>query len=205
MTKDLLCLTCNPGARSGDYMKGLLWQQFHRELCGIVKFSAVDSIISLLNNDNQGAIVLYPEEMCRVKNFDIHSTLEMFNPTKPKGLKRLVDHTEALKVGINRIFPQYDRIFIAQNSEVYKLCVAAAVEETNMWSKVTFYDQLAGCWNRKNVLEVLKKDLNSVGSRGGIVKVPERATIDMKYINRWTAYRNNIPSRWKYWDWNRFV
>jgi hypothetical protein len=201
MSKNLLCLTCNPGAFKGDYLIGLLWTQFHKELCGEVKFSAVDSIISLLHNDGKGAIVLYPEEMSRVKNYDIHSTIEMFNPTKPKGMDRLIKHTEALKIGIQRIFPDYDHIYIALNTEPYKFCMACAINETKQWDKVTFYDQLAGCWNRRNVLTELKKDLHSGKPRCGIVHVQERTDIDPKYINRWLQFRSTIPTKWKYWDW----
>ena len=152
---NLIILSCNPGAETGDYLTGTLWSMFYPMFKDVAKFAAVDSIVSLLNDDGNGAIVLYPEEMHRVKGFDVKATFEMFHPEKAKGLPRMIKHTESLKTAITRIFPQYDRVFVALNGEVYKMCMAAAIEETGMWNKVRFYDQLAAAWDRKKISKLL--------------------------------------------------
>jgi hypothetical protein len=198
--KNLIVLSCNPGAYKGNYLEGTLWKMFYFPLQHYAKFAAVDSIISLLHDDGLGALVLHPEELNRVKGFDVKATFEMFNPTRSKGLDRLVKHTECLKVGIERIFSQYERVFVAVNSSVYQMCMAAAIEETNQWHKVRFYDMLAGCWNKTKVLNILQKDILATNFVSGIVPISHRETIEKKYIDRWTKYRKVVPERWKYWD-----
>jgi len=208
MSKDLAILCCNPGAMNGNYFEGTLWKMFDRELTKSghrqnLTFAAVDSIISLLvPTDTLGALVL-ETEMNRVKGFDVHSTLEMFNPLKPLGLERLEKHTKSLITGINRVFPEFDRVFVLLNSETYKMCMWAAINETNQWHKTVYYDQLAAAFNRTQILKEMQKDLNAVQMRTGMVRVPEKSTIEAKYIQRWTKYRDNVPEKWQYWQYKQ--
>jgi hypothetical protein len=201
----LLLLPCNGGAKTGDYLlpnnplQGALWKHFYKRLNGKVDFASVDSIITFLHDDGLGALVLYPQEMDRVKGYSIEATLEMYNPLKPSGLRRLEKHTECLKVGIERVFPKYDRVLVAVNVEAYKLCLFAAITETNMWMKTLFYDTLAAAFNTTKVCQEVEKDLDNL-SMVGIKEIAPRESIDQKYITKWTKYRDNIPSRWCYWE-----
>jgi hypothetical protein len=198
---NLIVLSCNPGAKEGDYLTGTLWSMFYPMFKDVAKFAAVDSIVSLLNDDGNGAIVVYPEEMHRVKGFDVKATFEMFHPEKAKGLPRMEKHTESLKIAIQRVFPKYDRIFIALNGEVYKMCMMAALKETGWDRRVRFYDQLAAAWDRTKISKLLVTDLEKKEFRGGIVRVLERSDIEQKYIDRWNEFRKHVPERWRYWDW----
>jgi len=175
---DLVILACNPGAKTGDYLTGALWKRFYPPLKDQTKFVAVDSIITTFNNDGQGALIPYPEEMYRVKGFDVKANLEMYNPTKKIGLQRLENLTESLKVGIDRIFPKYERIFIALNLEVYKMCMYAAITEKEQWHKVIFYEMLAAAWNQTFILQKLRTDVISKNFKTGLIRLPERADIE---------------------------
>lgn len=205
MNNCLILISCNGGAKDGDYLipqnsrLGTLWKYFYKRFSHVCDFVAVDSIITFKNNDGLGALVKYPEEMSRVKGFDVHATLENCNPGRPIGIKRLEEHTECLKIGIQRLFPKYNKVFVALNTEVYKMCAYAALNETEQWYKTVFYDQLSAAFDRTKVGNEIEADLKT-WTTTGIKTIPPRSTIEKKYIDRWTRYRLKVPNRWRYWD-----
>jgi len=69
-----IILPCNKGAALGDYLLSRNWQRVKRILDATTnnyKMVAVDSIITFIDpmhdRDELGALVVYPDEMNRVK------------------------------------------------------------------------------------------------------------------------------------------
>jgi len=191
-----LILPCNKYAREGDYLKSKAWQNA-KKLFPNYKLAAVDSIITIKDpkgdRETLGAIVLYPEEMYRVRGFDEYPSWDKF---KRLNFKLLWEHTKYVEIGLRRISYRAERMIIILNVRAYKLAVYLAIRRiyNAIPNNVLFIDVPERPWGLQKGINLAKRIENNEGGR--------------IYRLRWRyekGFPEDVPCDFKYWEKEKII
>src|ERR1700733_4439812 len=117
MTRTLLILPCNRGAKQGNYFSGQLWKRWDKalrreNLRGNVDLTAVDFIIYFYVKDDLGFIV-HESEMERVQGYDSHPATRF--PRSRSQQRKIFEFSKDVAVGLERWQSRYDQIIVFCN------------------------------------------------------------------------------------------
>jgi len=193
-------LPCNKGAALGDYLLSRNWQRVKKILDATTnnyKMVAVDSIITFIDpmhdRDELGALVVYPDEMNRVKGFDVYPSWDFF---KKNSFERLYIHSHYVKIGLKRIFNPSDKYLVLLNVRGYRLATYLAIKKLfgripKNLAFIDVYDSPAYFNNAVRSIKILlKEDLFGFVIRTQAVK------------KKWESvgYPEEVPPEFKYWE-----
>lgn len=137
----VLVLSCNRGAKVGNYFMGQAWKNFDSVLTrgkdrSSVTFAAVDCI-TLLTDDGLGGLV-FEYEMHRVRGYDVHPRQVFKRKDREDRFHKL---TQAIRMGLRRITP-WTYIVVVLNPIAYRAAFLKAVEQECMWDRVCYVEWL---------------------------------------------------------------
>jgi len=191
-----LILPCNKYAKDGDYLKSRAWQRA-KKLFPDYKLAAVDSIITIKDpkgdKETLGAIVLYPEEMHRVRRFDEYPSWDRF---KKNNFELLWKHAKYVEIGLRRISKEVERMIVILNVRAYKLATYLAIKRiyNAIPNHILFIDVPERPWGLEKGLKIAKKIENKEGGK--------IYTLRWKYEK---GFPEDVPDDFKYWKKEKVV
>lgn len=201
MTNALIILPCNKGAYEGNYWNRPNWQIVDKRLEAFrhnLTYAAVESIRVFLIGDTRGLVLENESEI--VRGFDLYPSWKFYNPKNSAG--KMDKLTDAIKVSLSEITPEYEHVFALLSPRAYKLCFIAAMLEEGLNNKTTILDiGESPAYYNKGVLSLEKVVHNFFNGKNIPLGIFQPEGHDKYFDGAHGSYRTDptFPKRYKFW------